>query len=63
MTYVQIAAMTNHTALTVSPRKKAMTAHAMAPRTAMIPKMILCCVVIGERSMIATGGRSLSVRM
>jgi hypothetical protein len=29
----------------------------------MIPKMILCRTVMGERSMIATGGRSLSVRM
>ncbi len=63
MTYVQIAAMTNHTALTVSPRKNAMIAHAIAPTSAMIAKMILCLVVIGDRSMIATGGRSLSVRI
>ncbi len=53
--------MTNHTALTVSPRKNAITAHEIAPSTAMIAKMILCRVVIGDRSMIATGGRSLSV--
>ncbi|WP_237682990.1 hypothetical protein [Mycolicibacterium agri] len=55
--------MTNQTALTVSPRKNAMIAHAMAPSSAMIPKMILCLVVIGERSMMATGGRFLSVRI
>jgi hypothetical protein len=55
--------MTNHTALTVSPRKNAMTAHAIAPSNAMMPKMTLCRVVIGDRSMIATGGRSLSVRI
>ena len=54
--------MTNQTALTVSPRKKAITAHAIAPIRAMTAKTILCLVVIGERSMIATGGRSLSVR-
>ena len=58
-----MAAMTNQTALTVSPRKNAMIAQAIAPSSAMIPKMILCRVVIGDRSMIATGGRSLSVRM
>jgi len=29
----------------------------------MIPKMTLWRVVIGDRSMIATGGRSLSVRI
>ena len=55
--------MTNHTALTVSPRKNAIIAQAMAPITAMIAKITLCRVVIGERSMTATGGRSLSVRM
>ena len=57
-----MAAMTNQTALTVSPRKNAIIAQATAPITAMTAKMILCLVVIGERSMIATGGRSLSVR-
>ena len=55
--------MTNQTALTVSPRKNAMIAHAIAPTSAMMPKMILCLVVIGDRSMIATGGKSLSVRI
>jgi hypothetical protein len=60
---VQIAAMTNHTALTVSPRKNAMIAQAIAPATAMMPKMILCLAVIGDRSMIATGGKSFSVRI
>jgi hypothetical protein len=40
-----------------------MIAHAIAPSSATIPKTILCLVVIGDRSMIATGGRSLSVRM
>ena len=39
-----------------------MTAQATAPRTAMPPKSSLCLPVIGERSMIATGGRFLSVR-
>ena len=63
MMYVQIAATTNQTAFTVSPRANAMIAQAMAPITAMIPKMILCRMVMGERSMIATGGRSSSVRM
>lgn len=62
MTYVQNAAMTNQTALTVSPRKKAITAHATAPMMAMTPKTILCFRVIGERSMIATGGRSALLR-
>ena len=63
MTYVQIAATTNQTAFTVSPRTNAMIAQAMAPITAMTPKTILCRTVMGERSMIATGGRSSSVRM
>jgi hypothetical protein len=40
-----------------------MMAHETAPISAMIPKMILCLVVIGDRSMIATGGRSFSVRI
>src|SRR3954452_15111542 len=62
MRYVQIAAMTNQTALTVSPRKNAITAQAMAPSRAIAAKTILCFVVIGDRSMTATGGRSLSVR-
>ena len=57
-----MAAMTNHTALTVSPRKNAMTAQANAPSTAITPKMMRCLPVIGDRSMIATGGRSLSLR-
>ena len=62
MTYVQIAARTNHTALTVSPRRKAIIAHATAPSTAMAPNSSLCRVVMGERSMTATGGRFGSVR-
>ena len=57
-----IAAITNQTALTVSPLKNAMIAHATAPSSATMPNTILCRVVIGERSMIATGGRSGSVR-
>jgi hypothetical protein len=61
--YVQIAATTNHTAFTVSPRANAMIAQATAPITAMIPKTILCRAVIGERSTIATGGKSSSVRI
>ena len=63
MTYVQKAAITNHTALTVSPRKSAIIAQAMAPINAKIAKITLCRVVIGERSMTATGGRSASVRI
>ena len=63
MTYVQTAATTNHTALTVSPRTKAMRAQAIAPSTATAPKISRWRTVIGERSTIATGGRSLSVRM
>jgi hypothetical protein len=60
---VQIAATTNHTALTVSPRTKAMIAHATAPSTATTPKKILCLGPMGERSMMATGGRLASVWM
>jgi hypothetical protein len=60
---VQTAAITNQTALTVSPRKKAITAQAIAPSSAMTAKTTLCLVVIGDRSMIATGGRSAWVRM
>ncbi len=63
MMYVQIAATTNQTAFNVSPRANAMIAQAMAPTTAMTPKTILCRAVIGERSMMATGGRSSSVWM
>ena len=63
MMYVQIAATTNHIALTVSPLRKAMIAHATAPSSATMPKMILWRVVIGERSMTTTGGSSGSVRM
>ena len=54
--------MTNHTALTVSPRAKAMTAHATAASSAMTSKITRCRAVMGERSMIATGGSSGSVR-
>jgi hypothetical protein len=56
-----MAATTNHTALTVSPRKKAMIVHATAPSTATAPKNTLCPVSMGERSMMATGGRLASV--
>ncbi len=63
MMYVQIAATTNHTAFTASPRANAMIAQATAPITAMIPKMILCRTVIGERSIIATAGNASSVRI
>lgn len=45
---MQIAAITNHTALTVSPRKNAMIAHANAPRIAMVAKISLCLVVMGS---------------
>ena len=62
MTYVQMAAITNHTALTVSPRKNAMIAQETAPIRAMMPKTIRCFAVMGDRSMTATGGRSASVR-
>ena len=40
-----------------------MTAQATAPNTATVPKTILCRAEIGERSMMATGGRCGSVRM
>ncbi len=60
---MQIAAITNQTALTVSPRKNAITAQAIAPSTATAAKMALCLAVMGERSTIATGGSSLLVRM
>ena len=63
MTYVHTAATTNQTAFTVSPRTNAMIAQAIAPITAMMPKTILCPTVMGERSIIATGGKSSSVRM
>ena len=58
-----MAAMTNQTALTVSPRKNAMIAQATAPIAATTAKMTRCLAVIGDRSMMATGGRSLSVRI
>ena len=58
-----IAATTSQTAFTVSPRANAMTAQAIAPITAMMPKTIRCPTVMGVRSMIATGGKSSSVRM
>ena len=55
--------MTNHTALTVSPRNSAMIAHAIAPSTAMVPKISRCRTVIGDRSTTATGGSAASVRI
>ncbi len=61
MTYVQIAATTNHTALTVSPRTKAMIVHATAPNSSDQAEDDLVLVLMGERSMMATGGRSASV--
>src|SRR5689334_7191771 len=63
MMYVQIAAITNQTAFTVSPRANAMIAQAMAPAIAITAKTALCRPVMGERSMIAMGGRSWSVRI
>ena len=47
----------------IAARADAMIAHATAPITAMIPKTIRCRTVIGERSTIATGGKSSSVRI
>ena len=63
MMYVQIAATTSQTAFTVSPRANAMTAQATAPITAITANKILCRMLMGERSTIATGGSSSSVRM
>ena len=60
---MQTAAVTIHTALTVSPRRNAMIAHAIAPSSATAPKVNLWRVLIGDRSMIATGGRSCWVRI
>ena len=50
-----MAAMTNQTALTVSPRKKAMIAQAIAPSTAMIAEDDL--VAGGDRGAIDDGDR------
>ena len=62
MTYVQIAATTNQTALTVSPRMNAITAQATAPMSATAANADFCRPLTGVRSMTATGGRSLAVR-